>query len=285
MGLRATKAEMAVRYDALVSIAAGIKPCTVRQLYYQSLAHGFMSKDESGYTKVQRAVQHLRQVGRIPYSWIVDSSCMLYQARTFTGVQDALDDLAERLRLDIWRDSPYRVEMWLEKRALYGVVARVTLRWQVPLYVSVGFSSESYLYEAAEAIAEADRETFVFLLTDNDPSGLDIEKSIRRKLPKFVDRVGGYDKRVHFERLGLTPEQVEQYNLPTRPTKRSTHSKNFKGESTDLDALRPAVLRDLIEDTILRFVNPDEVLRIEREEELAREGLRALDYSRLVGVN
>jgi len=62
----------------------------------------------------------------------------------------------------------------------------------------------------------------------------------------------GPDAEIHFERLAVTPEQIAAWALPTRPTKASdTHSKNF-GDISELDAIVPNVLRDLVLDAIGR---------------------------------
>ena len=47
-------------------------------------------------------------------------------------------------------NQPDYVEIWLEKDALAGVVYTITERWDVPLYVTRGYPSLSYLYDAAE---------------------------------------------------------------------------------------------------------------------------------------
>jgi hypothetical protein len=49
------------------------------------------------------------------------------------------------------------VEVWTEKDALAGVLLEETAAWDVPLMVSRGFSSISYLYEAAREIERQGR--------------------------------------------------------------------------------------------------------------------------------
>ena len=59
------------------------------------------------------------------------------------------------------------------------------------------------------------------------------------------------------ERIALTPAQIRRYRLPTRPTKRTgnSHAKQFTGDSTELDALPPNVLRGLVRDCIERHIS------------------------------
>ena len=66
-------------------------------------------------------------------------------------------------------------------------------------------------------------------------------------------------------------------DLPTRPTKKSdTRSKGFKGESVELDAIPPHLLRALAKEAIKRHVDQHqlEVLRAYEDEE--RQGLERI---------
>lgn len=52
----------------------------------------------------------------------------------------------------------------------------------------------------------------------------------------------------YFERMAVTLDQIAEWNLPTRPTKRpGTHAKMFEGDSVELDAIPPKTLKWLIE--------------------------------------
>ena len=53
--VRATKAEMAERREALFDIVAEQQPMTVRQVFYQATVRGVIEKTEAGYAKVQTA--------------------------------------------------------------------------------------------------------------------------------------------------------------------------------------------------------------------------------------
>ena len=67
-------------------------------------------------------------------------------------MESALEHTANYYRRDLWDRQEHYVEIWIEKDALAGVLYPITAKWHVPLMVSKGFSSLTYLYEAAEAI-------------------------------------------------------------------------------------------------------------------------------------
>lgn len=54
-----------------------------------------------------------------------------------------------------------------------------------------------------------------------------------------------------FTRLAVNEDQIQKWDLPTRPTKTSdTRSKNFTGDSVELDAIRPDILREIVRNAI-----------------------------------
>ena len=55
--VRATKAEMAERREALFDIVAEQQPMTVRQVFYQATVRGVIEKTEAGYAKVQNSAR------------------------------------------------------------------------------------------------------------------------------------------------------------------------------------------------------------------------------------
>ena len=58
----------------------------------------------------------------------------------------------------------------------------------------------------------------------------------------------GPRERHHFECAAVTPKQIEEWRLPTQPTKRegNTHANGFTGDSVELDAIPASRLRQAI---------------------------------------
>lgn len=65
-------------------------------------------------------------------------------------------------RRDLWHSADAYVEIWIEKDALAGSIMEETNPYDVPLMVAKGFSSETYLYEAAEAIANKGKPSYIY---------------------------------------------------------------------------------------------------------------------------
>ena len=273
--LRATAAEMEERYRLIAALAEEHQPCSVRHLFYRATVAKVpgIGKDIRGYTKVQRAVLHLRREGRIPYSWITDNSRTVFSVGTWNGLDGFLDDMAGLYRRDLWARSPYRLEVWCESDSIAGTLVDVARRWRVDLFPIKGQSSETFPYNATQAwLTEPWRRVVVLYIGDHDPAGLEIEKALYDKMDAFAGATGSMVYPPSFIRLGVTWDQVLEHDLPgTTPKKAYGYPLAVEAE-----ALPPRLLRDLLDSAIAEYVDHDELgrlLAVEREE---RQGLYEL---------
>jgi hypothetical protein len=267
------KATLALRDIILDVLDSDAGPWTVRQLFYACSVRGAVEKSEAGYRQAQRQVLLMRREGLIDYSVIADNTRWMRKPATFDSLDAWVKNSMHNLRLDLWRDSDARVEVWCEKDALAGVLYDITGKWHVPLMVTRGYSSETFAYGAAENINDDTRTTYIYYVGDFDPSGVNAAEDLDARLRGFLD---DEDKLV-FTRLAVTPEQIKEWNLPARPTKTTdTRYKDFKRrygnvESTELDSIPPSDLRQLVEDAIVHHIDGNQVKAIEAEEFNARE--------------
>src|SRR5262249_51806203 len=149
--------------------------------------------------------------GRVPYKWIADNTRWMRKPRTWSSLDTMLQDAAASYRRALWDDQDVYVEIWSEKDALAGVIFEVTREWDVPLMVTKGFPSESYLYEAAQYISELGKPAYLYYFGDHDPSGVAIDPSTEKGLRRLAP-----DAEIHFVRVAVTPEQIRELQLPTR---------------------------------------------------------------------
>ena len=186
-----------------LAIVRDIEPCGVRQGFYQAVVRGLMDKSHSDYDKVQRALVKMRRDGRVPYGWIVDGTRWMHKPASYSSLEQALKRTAQTYRRAVWDEQARRVEIWLEKQGLAGTILPVTAEFDVPLYVSRGFSSLTYLAEAAEDIEAADKPTYIYHLGDHDEWGRDAGAHIERELRRLAPSAD-----IYFERLAVTVEQI-----------------------------------------------------------------------------
>jgi len=273
---RSTKVEVEQRRQDLYDIVSAAQPMTVRQVFYQATVRGLVEKAESGYAKIQNDLTLMRRAGDLPYDWLADNTRWQRKPRTFSSVEAALRDTARFYRKSLWDNANAYVEIWLEKDALAGVVYPVTEMYDVKLMVSRGYASLSFLYGAAEHINKLDVPAYIYHFGDYDPSGVNAAKKIKETLWEFAP-----DADITFLRLAVTPEQITDWNLPTRPTKTSdTRTKKFGSDlSVELDAIEPNTLRLLVEAAIEHHLPAAQFEILKAAEESEREII-----SRLVGA-
>ena len=242
-------------------------PMTVRQMFYALVSHFGLAKTESAYNRVGYHLLKMRRLAIIPYSFIADSTRWMRKPTTFAGIDAFLEITQKTYRRMLWIDQPAYVEVWCEKDALAGVLYEITNNWDVPLMVTRGFPSESFLFEAAEVIKQqsAGKDAFVYFFGDHDPSGASIIESTERKLKDF-------GAEFEFKTVAVTPEQIDHYELPTRPTKvTDSRSKKWRGGSVELDALPVDVLRSMCESVIEQHIDNRKLEQTRIAEESERE--------------
>jgi hypothetical protein len=177
-----TSAERDAVQTAILAIAAAERPITVRGLFYRVMSKGLVPKTENGYKIVQREALKMRRNGALSYGWITDGSRRRITLSAYSGIDQALIHTARFYRRRLWDDQNVYVEIWTEKDAITGVIQQTTLSYDVPLVVAKGYVSETFLWESAEHIMEADKPTFIYQLGDHDPSGINAFETIQADL-------------------------------------------------------------------------------------------------------
>jgi len=243
---RRTRDEMQTIREGLYHILEQDNPQTIRGIFYQAVTRGLVPKTEAAYKNtVIRLMGDMRKDGIIPYEWVADNTRWMRRPTAYGNPEDALFHAWQYYRHDIWTDLDDYVEVWCEKDALAGVIYEETSVWCVPLMVSRGYSSLSFLHESGEYIArqaERGKTTYIYYFGDLDPTGVNISETIQRGLEEYSG-----DAEVIFKRVAVTHEQVEMLNLPTRPTKKTdTRAKTWEGESVELDAIPAQYIRYLV---------------------------------------
>jgi hypothetical protein len=267
---RRTKREMEIVRQAIHKVTSEDPPMTVRQVFYQLVSRGVIEKTEAEYNStVVRLLTDMRRAKEIPFGWIADNTRWMKKPRTYSSAEDALTETAQYYRKDYWSDLDEYVEIWLEKDALSGVFYEETKVWGVPLMVTRGYPSLSFVYEAADSIRDEDKPTFLYYFGDHDPSGIDIPRVVERGIREFAP-----EAEIHFERIAVSPEQISRWNLPTRPTKKTdTRSKKFQGESVEVDAITPRTLRSLVRECVDRHIDSATLRQLQLTEAAERASM------------
>jgi hypothetical protein len=178
-------------------------------------------------------------------------------------------------RRNLWDTQDVYLEVWVEKDAMASIVADTATSFGVPVVVCRGFTSLSSLYAAAETFRgaiDAGKRVIIYHLGDYDPSGVAAGDSIKKA---FRD---DFKVDVEFIRAAVTKEQIASMNLPTRPVKKSDSraAKWTGGECVELDTMKPATIREIVEKCITQHIDAQEWEALKRTEMLERATLEKI---------
>lgn len=226
---------------------------SLRQLYYQLVARAILPNKQSEYKRLGGIINDARLAGLIDWLAIVDRSRALRTNSHWDSPGEIIKGAARQYRIDKWSTQPVRIEVWIEKDALIGVIGETCTQLDVPYFSCRGYTSTSSVWNASQrlmAYVEVDQVPIILHLSDHDPSGIDMTRDIKERLELFM----GVDTFM-IRRIALTMEQVRELNPPPNPAKvtdsRSpAYVRRYGRNSWELDALEPRYLVNLIERNI-----------------------------------
>jgi hypothetical protein len=279
-------------------------PMTARQIFYRLVGQYDYDKTELAYSRLCEALVKARRAQVIPFSSIRDDGT------TVTGGSPGYDgpdewwegelSAAEGYRRDRTDGQPCTIEVWCEAAGMAPQLGRVAQSYQWAVYSTGGFSSVTVTHEVAQRVLGRDRPTVFLHIGDYDPSGESIFEAMSQDIGAFViDSVGGKwnastgetvelnDSRPCLfkpRRVALTAEQVEEYDLPTAPPKRSdTRSANWAGQTCQAEAMDPQTLADVVREAIETEMDLERFEAVKAAEETERDTLVAEVKSNLEG--
>lgn len=275
---------------------------TLRQLYYQFVARGWLANKQQNYARLGDIINDARMAGLLDWDFIVDRTRNLRGLAHFNDPAAFIENGVKRFNLDKWKDQDIHLEVWIEKDALVGVLEVACPAEDVDYFSCRGYTSASEVWGAAQRIREfieAGKQVVILHLGDHDPSGVDMTRDIRDRLCLFIANDLGYvsprpaidhdyavDEAISelgdaltIDRIALNMDQVRQYDPPPNPAKYTDaryakYVERFGRECWELDALPPDVLVNLIRGTIAGYRDADKWKAQVKREKLDREFLK-----------
>jgi len=162
---------------------------TLRQLYYQFVSRAWIPNTERSYKRLGNIVNQARMAGYMDWRHMVDRTRNLATLGHWSDAAGIIRSARDSFHLDWWSDQPVRVEVWVEKEALAGVVQRVANQWDCPWFSCRGYVSQSEMWEAGQRIIRRihnGQAVVILHLGDHDPSGIDMSRDITDRLTRFL---------------------------------------------------------------------------------------------------
>ena len=243
---------------------------TLRQIYYQLVAKQIIPNQQKYYMKLSRLCVIGRDEGILPEDAFADRLRQVDKPSSYLDLADFMATVKAAYRKDKWQNQSSYLEIWTEKDALRSVLTEITYPYDVNLMVVRGQVSRTAIYESYERYSkkiEEGNDCYLYYAGDFDPSGLSIYNSLEERIRNY----GIAGKYITFERIALTPEQIEDYDLPCDPGKQTDPNyKRFVSEYGDnvveLDSLPPEVLRETVKDCIEQHIDYDFFIQAQETE-------------------
>lgn len=269
---------------------------TLRQLYYQFVARDWLPQEwadkftgstnnQTSYNNLGRLISDARLAGLLDWSALEDRTRNLHSLSHWSSPKAIVQACAYQFRLDKWRNQPVRVEVWIEKDALTGVIGTICDKYEVPFISTRGYISQSELYDASKRFGDHydknEQKTILIHLSDHDPSGIDMHRDLGDRLGMFLNNDYSVDDVLEIHRIALTTKQVRHYSPPPNPAKATDsrfrdYQRQFGDDSWELDALDPRVITGLIEEEILLHRDQDIWEEMEEKENSCKKQLRKI---------
>jgi len=250
---------------------------TLRQLYYQFVSRGLIPNTDKSYNRLGNIISDARRAGMIDWDSIVDRTRYLRKQSSWGKPQSILESARDSYHRDLWANQDRRLEVWIEKDALVGVIEDVCNELDVPFFSCRGYVSDSEMWSCAMRIYKHERDdnqdTLLVHLGDHDPSGIDMTRDITDRLSLFSSDARGA---IEIHRIALTMEQIKELTPPPNPAKITDsryqdYADKYGDESWELDALEPSYIVNIIRETIEAERNDDRWNESVAEQEMERK--------------
>jgi len=242
---------------------------TVRQIFYQLVSRNLIKNNPSGYNYIQRLLVSARYRGELDWDNITDESSYVGIPTYFNDINHLIRSASNSYKLNRWKEQENYVEVWCEKMALSSVVNPIIKKWQLISFIPGGRVSASDIYKAVERLRAINKKCVILYIGDHDPSGLNI---VLTDLPK---RFKEFNIDVKIKHIALTMEQIKKYNLPTdQISKQKDTNRKWFIEHTgsdkcwELDALKPNILKNVIEKNILKYLDKNKYNKMLEQEQI-----------------
>jgi hypothetical protein len=247
---RRSRAQVDQLDEQICQVLLEDRPQSVRHIFYRMTDPRLpepVEKSDRGYRAVQYRCLEMRRAGVIPYSCISDTSRVGYHVQAYGDASDFLRRTASLYRGELWEhpEVPAFAEVWVESRSIAGVLRGVCEELAVSLYPAGGFTSATFAFEAAAGL-NAQGNTVVFYVGDYDPAGVLIDVAIERELRRHLQPGVG----LTFERIAITPEQIDEFDLPSKPRKPGERRAKHIRETVEAEAMPAGIMRQILRERI-----------------------------------
>jgi hypothetical protein len=249
---------------------------TLRQLFYRLVAAQILPNTKQAYKGLSRTNAQLRRDDDFPK--LLDATREIRKPLQFDSVGEAAEYITSHYRRDKDAAQEYHIILGIEKDALVGLLWCEFVRYGVGVVSLHGYSSQTLDADFLDELTD-DRELVLIYGGDLDPSGYDILRNLEDQT----------DNSMIVERVALTLEQVDAYDLPENYAKATDSRKDAfvrdigRDIQVELDALPPEELMRLYHAKFEEYYDMAIYTKLVEQEngerEIIRNALKNVDKS------
>lgn len=279
-------------------------PMTFRAVCYRLFSEGLIESMAHKHTKdVSKYLVAAREEGDIPSDWMEQTQRPILKVWTWANPAAYAEDMRDGYTRDKWQDQACRILVLSEKETIAVTVMPVLNEHEVYYCFTGGTMSFPRAKQIAR-MADPDHELAILYLGDFDPTGMYMsEVDAPSRLASYLEVEGAPSRRevrdwpldqalafleehgIRFKRIGLLREHGRQIGqqLSFPATEKET-DKNFDwfmaqrygSRCWELDAMRPQVLRALLNAAILEEKDADAWEQSEEAEEREQDRINEI---------
>lgn len=241
---------------------------SLRTLFYRLESKGILPHTDSYYKSLSKKLVKWRKEGVFSWTCIKDENRVTHgETADFENLNDTknknFEDRIERkvekmdaeklvdayldftephFSVQRWANQDEIVEVWVEKEALADTMKAWLKDLDVKIRINKGYSSWTFLYhnvKELKKVSEKHEKVTILYVGDHDPSGLDMDRFLKRDVfPHFGVNPGN----IEIVREALTFEQTEKYGLPaedvnTRDPRADDYIEKYGNNAWEVDSL------------------------------------------------
>ena len=219
MKWRPTKDSAALLFECQTLLSKYKGSITLRQLYYLLVSGGHVEYSEAAYRKVKNLMINARKSGKVPpttFSYVEPSIEDTIYGNVDTYIETCVNDY----RIPRTYNQPNHVEIWVEREPHKVFIESIVAEYDIPIYVTGGYSSFSFVFEAARRIedsAERRGSPRVLYFSDLSPASTNMFESQVSEISNHLTLTREEVEAIML-RVCLEPEHVIKFDLPVLET-------------------------------------------------------------------
>lgn len=263
---------------------------TLRQLFYLMVDKGYLDNTESSWRKLKTLMLRARKHGRVsPRAFSLNK----YNEDTQYTVEaeEYLTEAIKKYRIPRTYKQPNYIEIWVEREPLNTFLEHLLGDYDIPVYVTGGYSNYSFIYSACERLRNSvhrEGSPRVLYFSDFSVASFQMYDSLLEELAGTLKLTPTEMASIVFK-VGVLPEQMVKYDLPVcYTTSKDVKNKKFfelygdalsllglpSNTCVEIEALNPMDLSEIVHNVVFGLLDQAVLSEVAHEEADNIERLR-----------